>query len=48
MMERDPCYLIEKLYGECESQLGKMIGASVTGHEVTWIFLVRTLVYFRV
>jgi hypothetical protein len=47
-MEQDPCYLIEKNYGECESRLGKMIGASVTEHEVTWIFLVRTLVCFKV
>jgi hypothetical protein len=27
-MERDPCWSIEKLYGECE--LGKMIGAGIS------------------
>jgi hypothetical protein len=27
VMERDPCCLIEKLYGECESRFLEMIGA---------------------
>ncbi len=30
MMERNPCYSIDNLYGECESQFLEMIGAELS------------------